>query len=259
MENRAIIQFWTVCVDNEKFRVQVIREDRIKGGTKSRALIQYLKENFSTDELVFYCAKSSVSQVALAYAVKELKWKIIVFISKTVSLHSHTKQAQYIAGKYLDYKFCSKDGKSGGMFCALENANSYIAINPMKRKLIPLGFHDSNFRNILTEKIRDSFLLEDIGVRSLFLAVGTGNILKCLLNCYKKLIFKIVILGNLFKFNELDMESQKRVIIVGEIQKRNAAIESPAPFKSCREMDAHVWRYVLMHGSQDDYFLNVSK
>ena len=116
----------------------------------------------------------------------------------------------------------------------------------------------SSLCTILTQKIKVSFQLEDDPERSLFLAVGTGNLLKSLLRCYSKLKFKIVTIGGLFSLKELEEEEQLRVMVVGAISRRTSKINFPCPFKSSREMDSHVWQFLLSRFC-NDYFLNLSR
>ena len=92
VEQRAIIQDWTVTGDKGNFLVHVIMEDRFTGGTKRRALKQFIQNNYSDqDELVFFCSKSSLAQLALAVVVKELRRLASIFISG-----HHTSRVSFV-------------------------------------------------------------------------------------------------------------------------------------------------------------------
>jgi hypothetical protein len=72
------------------------------------------------------------------------------------------------------------------------------------RQLIPFGFKDQLFVDILSKKLRSSFsILNNFPNSSLFLCVGSGTILEALFHAFPTLHFKMVRIGEYYKLSDI--------------------------------------------------------
>ena len=138
--------------DNKKITVNVIRDDFLEGGTKSRGIIPYFKQHKAT-EFVYVTPTTGSAQLTLAYSASLTDKKITLFMNKLTPRHPLTIKAMkygtvnLIEKNKASFKYLEKLAKSYVKKVQKEKGKNYI-------EYLTLGFHNPIYKDITIESIK---------------------------------------------------------------------------------------------------------
>lgn len=237
--------------------VTVVRDDLLRGGTKQRAAIPFLKSHLRTgvNEFVYASPFSGYAQVALAYSCKAVGTNCTLFaeqyngeISEFTQLVSHFANVQLATN----------------LMQAEIEAHQYAKLHPQCLK-IPLGFNDPLFRDFLKAElaIQWEHLCSSLGFipGKLWLPVGSGT----LANTFRS----IVPSGTTLKLVDVRVLSDqddriKKVAslpnseYIKALELFHAPAEKAPPIPSNKYYDAKLWQYVRQQAGDNDVWWNVA-
>lgn len=238
--------------------VKVIRDDKLIGGTKQRALARYL-QLFADDHQEFLYAGPSTgyAQVALSHVCDLFGWKARLFLqgaqteltnfstNSHAAVHFYDKTLKQLNDKALRY--VEKDVTNGSM-------------------LLPFGFDDDKFSAILEDEIRKS-LPAEFSPKRLWVAVGSGALLRVLAKVLPESEIMPVQTGIRVREKHYAPEVWKRmggesnVAKLRAPQKFTTAVSGDdlPPYKSVATYDAKIWQHLSSHAKNGDYVWNVGR
>lgn len=158
----------------------IVRDDLLEGGTKQRAAIPYVNSCVLSGRHHFVYASpfSGFAQVALAHACQALNVACTLFCERDNSggIHDFSLMAKSYGAKVILCSNLSEAHSRSLDFC----------FNDHRKMLIPLGFNDDLFRDILESELKRHWSkLWDSGRYSeLWLPIGSGT----LLGVFKKVV-----------------------------------------------------------------------
>lgn len=140
--------------NRKPFTVHVIRDDTLEGGTKQRALGDFIQHYSNYHEFVYAGPVCGFAQVALAYVTHRLGKKSSLFVSKQRdgTLHPLTRRAQHWGAQIHETKYVSS------LKFIQKQAADYVARDPKTRYLLEFGMHDHVFLRALQERLREAAL-----------------------------------------------------------------------------------------------------
>ncbi len=265
--NKSVqVQEFTISSDNKTPKeVTVFRDDKVLGGTKIRALVEWFQSLDQQKTLIYACSAKSYSQVSFVVACAHLKINARLYVSGVIIKSTNSNLAKrYNRGKFVLIEPVTKQDSEGnivpgGLSTSLKVAKEYYDKNKDNSILIELGFDNVMFKSILTNNLKSGFdkYLGD-SVKRMFLVVGTGTLLTCFATAFPYLSFVIVTIGKLFDIASLPLSITSRCVIVGNVSYYSHSNIKP-PFPSSKLMDAKLWSFVLEHSITGDTVLNVAR
>jgi len=261
------VQQFTVFNGNNSTpkEVTVFRDDKVLGGTKIRALVEWFQSFYKQKTLVYACSAKSYSQVTFVVACSHLKINARLYVSGVIIKSTNTNLAKrYNRGKFVLIESVTKQNSEGnvvpgGLSTSLKVAKEYYDENKDNSVLIEVGFDNVMFKSILTKNLKfgfDKYLGNS--VKRMFLVVGTGTLLTCFATAFPYLSFVILTIGKLFDVNSLPLSISSRCLVLGNVSYYSHSTIKP-PFPSSKFMDAKLWSFVLEHSVTGDTVLNVAR
>ena len=230
-------------VDN--FTVNVIRDDLILGGTKSRACVKYLSQYPNIEEFIYVGPSSGFSQLAITLAAKLLFKKVTLFVHNTSKITDKCKE--------LGANIIYVDNLVNGQFLAQIYCKQTMMI-------IPFGLDSEEFNEVLFQELSQE--INFIPTR-VWLTVGSGTLLKVLARIWPNTEFMPVKVGKDYckeqfgeTWNRMGQESRKVLLTAPESFYQQAKILPPYP--SVSNYDAKIWQFVLKYGQDGDYVWNIA-
>lgn len=237
----------------------VVRDDKLEAGTKQRALPFYiLQQDPKYDEFLYAGPATGFAQLALAYSCSKLHKKAIVFLSSASGPIPITQFAR---------KTFSTAFKVGGTYRTLRDAEqaakNYVGSHP-SAFLMPFGLDSEDFIEVMREKIVQSLPKDLEEPRRVWIATGSGTLLRTLLKIWKRAEFFPVLVGRNIWEDQFPNEGDWERIHGNQLEKYRApekfherASVLP-PFDSLSNYDAKLWQKVLLYGEDGDLIWNVA-
>ena len=267
-----IIQY-TVESTNKTFKVNVIRDDYLIGGTKQRSMIPLLEE-IKEETIIFSGSVYGCAQVAFGYATYLTHKKGIIYVE--------SNKRNTLTSKALSYGIRMTSCK--GLSDARKRASDYYKHNKSNSYLLELGGNNDRFKEILVQNIKaawphtidenddiDTKYMQDIDIKGgkpkdskdskdtqpkvIWLVAGSGIIMETLYNVFPYTYFNVVQVGRTIWEDQID--KKRTTIYVSNEKYQDVAIHQP-PYPTVNTYDAKLWKYVLDHGNDGDYIWNVS-
>jgi hypothetical protein len=239
--------------------INVIRDDLLEAGAKQRAMIPYFKEN-PASEFVYMSPFTGSAQVTLSYSALYTGKRSTVFLDKRRPRHPLTiKAASYGLTNLIEIK--------GGGFKKMEPmVDEYVKWKQLEKGKdyvykFSLGFANNHWINILTKKLKEALPTSLINNPPRRIWVPTGS--TALINAfykvfpadkYPELEFLVVQIGKTVWDDQVDLTRTKiyrTTEFFYDVAKRQP------PFPSSKAYDAKAWAFVLDHGEDGDYLMNV--
>lgn len=239
--------------------IQVVRDDKLIGGTKQRALRKYLTEAVKEGlgEFVYASPPPGYGQVALAYSCQQL--------NVACSLFCWQLNDTYHEFSLLAASFGAKIYPCKSLEDAEAAAISYAGSRPGCIKL-PLGFDVPDYIQSLREEITLSWqhITEDLGYEPerVWLPVGSS----ILSNVFRDVVPEKIIL-NCVTVRLLEQED-KRIQRIANRSNVNMFITNeqfleprtdPPAIPSNAHYDAKLWQFIKVYGQHKDVWWNVAK
>jgi hypothetical protein len=248
--NELPIETTIVEVDTRKFHV--IRDDNIPGGTKIRGALSFMENNPEIEEFIYAGPSTGFAQVALALSCQKFGKRATIFLCgrknritrflssmdhvKLIFPYANLKRTQASATIY--YYRCREEGK--------------------KIMLMPFGFSSPEFCTSLKNNILANLPPSLISnpPKRMWLAAGSGTLLKCLSAIFPNTYFLVVRVGK--HIPQECLEPERMRLFISDEYFSSPALQPP-PYPTVLTYDAKVWKYVLRHGQNGDYIWNVAK
>lgn len=237
------------------FWVNVIRDDVLPGGTKQRALYKLI-EGHSEKEFIYAGPATGYAQIAVAYCCQQLGRRAVLFL-------------QSPGGKEtpLSRKAKSYDGRVTIRAVKLadiqEIAKEYARKHP-EAFLLPLGLDSAEFSRLLLEQLTEA-IPKDVVPRRLWIAVGSGTLLRVLAKRWPTTTFMPVRVGLNMWEDQYDPEvwdrigGRTRIDTLTAPQRFFEPVQWKLlpPYPSIASYDAKIWQMLLKYGEEGDYVWNV--
>jgi len=216
-------------------RLLVVRDDKIEGGTKRRAMLSVLPE-MGAREFVYASPAYGYAQMALAYACRDLGFRATVFVAKRGEPHARTLEARRAGAKIVQVPH-------GYLSNVQAKARAYS--EAVGAALVPFGLDDPRFIEAIAGVARG------LGVAppEVWCAAGSGVLARGLRAAWPEAETIAVRVGADPKLGGA------RRIDAPEKYERPAKL--PPPFPSCPEYDAKVWQFASRDAAEGALFWNV--
>lgn len=247
----------TSCLTVENGKVIVVRDDLLRGGTKQRAAVPFLRthQQAGITEFVYASPFSGYAQVALAYSCDFLGASCTLF-------------AEHHNGRMSEFT------QSVANFAAVNLSDSLTEAERAAEKYvqetvgclkIPLGFNDDLFKHFLRMELTQQWnlLCSELGFtpRRLWLPIGSGTLAS---------IFSTIVTDTELKLVDVQVlpGNDARIVAVKELAnsqyiKTLEPFHQPAqvlpPIPSNRYYDAKLWQFLSIHAENNDVWWNVAK
>lgn len=258
-----ITPFWA------RKNIFVVRDDVLPGGTKQRAVIEFLKDKIQQgfNEFVYSGPFTGAAQIALAIGCQQLGVKATIFVSKIRPQSTQTQCAVKFGAVIIDNseRMTIKDLE--------EISTKYVNDDVSKRFKIPFGFDDKIFKKTMIEnlkiavskavistshlgerKFKKDVKFNFLKKRTMFLVGGSATLLNILYEVFPNYKFVVIQVGKTIWPDQID---NKNTTIYVASEKFNENAKFPPPYPSIQNYDAKVWSYVMKYGQEGDIVWNV--
>lgn len=247
------------------FLVTVVRDDKLVGGTKQRALSLLIdKHKDVNDEFVYAGPATGYAQIALAYVCSQkTNVKATIFIMGTQRTKLTETAEKYGAKLYFI---------AGDLAKTEEMAKRYI--DSPKKFLVPFGVDSDEYRDLLFQQLNKVWIESGrVPPKRCWMTFGSGTILKVLGQLWPNTEFMPVRVGkNIWedmytpdvwrrmggreRIDMLRVTPDDKLAPVPGHQYQRFTEDTPAellpPFSAVRTYDAKVWQRVLQYGQSGD-------
>ncbi|MBB6499421.1 hypothetical protein [Pedobacter cryoconitis] len=239
--------------------IQVVRDDKLIGGTKQRALDKYLTDAIANglSEFVYASPPPGYGQVALAYSCQQLNVACTLFCWQlNDEYHEFSLLAESFGAKIYPCK-------------SLEDADA-AAIEYAKNRpgciRLPLGFDVPDYIQCLRNEISVSWrhITEDLGYEPERVWLPVGSTI--LSNVFRDVVPEEIILNcvTVRLLEEQDARIQKitnrpNVNMFSTQERFLDPRTDPPAIPSNAHYDAKVWQFIKTHGQDKDIWWNVAK
>ena len=265
---------------NNKFVVNVIRDDILEAGTKQRALGIMIKKS-TAGSFVYAGPSEGYAQIALAYVCKLLGRKCIVVLpeSKKGTLNQLTKIAKSHGAEIIQVP--KRNNKPPTLKVVQNYAtnmvikhNKTVSKNNEKMELLPFGLHSELFISELTKRLKQSIPAELLKnpPKRLWTVAGSATLLASYARIWPKTKFMVVQVGKKIWSDQLGATKAKgdgeweftgpkafeSELFIAPEKFYQTAKEQP-PYPTVRTYDAKLWQFVISNGKEGDYIWNVGR
>jgi len=239
-------------VSYKNIKLNVISDNLIIGGTKTRSILTYLqnllKQKPDIDTLLYLGASNGYAQLAFAYSLYLLKSDIklkIYFqdtnLDEAVKLRSIAK---YVYPN-IEYVILKKPFREIWPLIDKEienNSNTY---------LIPFGLDDPTYKKYFYESLHDH-LKSHTKIKTLWIVGGSGTLFNTLYKILLNAHFDVVQVG---KEIHTDTE-QKRITLYKSSYPLYTPLKLEVPYPTLKSYDGKIWEFAdkFVDG---DYIWNV--
>lgn len=203
----------------------VVRDDRLAGGTKRRALAALLRE---PAEYVYASPAYGYAQIALAHAARAIGGSATIFTAKRATPHARTREAMRAGAKVLMVPH-------GYLSHVQAQARAYAAT--VGASLLPFGVDTPEAITALAA----AAAALSIQPAEVWCAAGSGTLARALQLAWPTAQLCIVQVGR-----NVAVPGARRYVAPERFE--DDAKELP-PIPSCRNYDAKVWQFLRRHGA----------
>jgi hypothetical protein len=241
----------TIYHNNKK--INVISDNLIIGGSKTRAILDYVR-NLKPDitSLIYLGASNGYAQIAFAYSLWLLKSNIKLRIYFQYTQLDEAKKLQSIAKyiyPYVEYIILKKPFREIWPLIDAE-----IDKNPKTTFLIPFGLNDVTykkyFHSSLEHHLQDQYISK---IKILWIVGGSGTLFNTLYSILNETHFNVVQVGKEIHLTE---EQKKRITIYKSSYSLYAPINMNIPYPTLKSYDGKIWEFSDKF-SDDMYIWNV--
>jgi len=216
--------------------IRVVRDDRVLGGTKRRALDR-LVAGIDADELVYATPAYGFAQIALAGACRAAGKKATIFVAARSDRHPRTQLAADLGANIVEVK-------AGRLNVIQSRARKHCEATGAY--LVPFGMDDEIFVDAMAQEIA---ALPGEAPTEVWCVAGSGTLTRALQRAFPDAAHHAVQVGR-----DPDVGEAK-------LWKAPEAFEDdatdPPPFPSCSNYDAKAWRFIREHAAPGALFWNL--
>lgn len=222
-------------------KLNIIREDVLVGGTKSRAVIPYIQNLTLQDPtitgLIYLGATNGYAQVAFANALNLLKSDINLRIyTQPINLPDAKKIIKLASSLYHNLVYVSLNKPMREIWPIIDK---WIDNNP-SYKLIEFGLRDNLYENLLYESL-SVHLSEYIDIiKTMWLVIGSGAIFSTLYRILPNTFFNIVQVGKVYDLEAYDKSRYKLHVSSYKLYKN---IDIKIPYPTTSSYDGKIWEF----------------
>lgn len=189
----------------DKKILYLVREDRLLGGSKSRALVPYVQnllyESDIIDELIYFGASNGYAQVAFAQALDLLKSKVrLTIYFQSTNLYDAQKIMKLAQSIYYNIKYIPVNRPMRDVWPEIE---SYVKNNP-KSKLIDFGLNEQKYKQYFLEALGPRLDGYQNKIKRLWIVIGSGTLFSTLYKILPNTYFNLVQVGKDVDLNDYD-------------------------------------------------------
>ena len=246
------------CIEKIKMfdkQINVVRDDYIVGGTKTRAAIKLFKKVFKNkliDTLIYFGAPNGYAQICIAYSLFLMKKKDIklVLISHNFNLDDIKLLHKLVLFYHPNTEFIIKDAPKQELW------DIYDSYNHPNEYLVPFGFKFEQYENILFKNLSKYLESYKSKIKRMWLVIGSGTILHTLQRILVDTQFLGVQVGRTIKDDEI-YDKKRLVIYVSPYKLSETGIEYNY-YNTLSSYDGKVLEFVEKYGLDGDYIWNVA-
>jgi hypothetical protein len=215
---------------------RVVRDDRVEGGTKRRALARILP-TLPADEIVYASPAYGFAQFALALAAADVGKRVTIFVAKRKDWHPRTRAASAAGATIVDVP-------NGYLSNVQSKAREYAAEHGAH--YIEFGADDPALIGALADIARET----GESPTEVWTVAGSGVLSRALQQAWPTAKFHAVQIGA--------VPDAGSATVWKAPEKFEQPAKSPPPFPSCPEYDAKAWAFMQKHASPGALFWNVA-
>lgn len=213
--------------------VDVLRDDLLAGGSKSRFLLSIIKD---AKEVVYGGPFCGGAPLCLAVFGKKMGIKVTLFYAKRKELHRNQKIALQNGATIYQVPF-------GYMTNVQSKAKAYAKENGAL--FLPLGFDVPEANNPFISDMK--IIGSELGkYDEIWVACGSGMLARCLGNAFPNTEIHAVKVGLNSRNEKQNFPSN--VILHQSKYKFEQDCKTKPPFKSSENYDAKAWEYLMSRG-----------
>jgi hypothetical protein len=235
-----------VHVENHE-GIWVVRDDKLQGGSKRRALTPLIKHliHKGYKEFVFGGPAEGYAQLALAHSVNDAKMlepeaKATYFVAKRKQPHKNTLMAALAGCNIQQVKHGRLNVVQARAKAYCEQTNAYF---------FPLGFSTPEYEEELSRHVKDA--IKGIGhpITETWCVAGSGLLARCLQNALPEATHHAVRIG-------FEPDVGNAILYTAPEEFSELATYLP-PFPSSTNYDAKAWRFIKKWAKPGSLFWNV--
>jgi hypothetical protein len=222
--------------------IWVVRDDKLEGGSKRRALtpvLQRLAEQ-GHNEFVFGGPAEGYAQLALVHSANDAGVKGTYFVAKRKQPHRNTLIAA-AAGLNI------QQVNHGRLNVVQARAREYCART--NAYFFPLGFATPEYEAELSRHVAAAIATIQQPITETWCVAGSGLLARCLQNALPHAKCNAVRIG-------FQPDAGNATLYTAPEKFKDAATIHP-PFPSSTNYDAKAWRFIQQHASPGSLFWNV--
>lgn len=232
---------WPLVIESLPGKRWVVRDDKIPGGSKRRALEGIMRPKL---EYVFAGPGEGYAHVALASTAQVTGSRVTAVIADRRVLRPNTKLAQERGAKLIRVR-------PGYLTNVQAKARAYAEKRP-DRVLLPLGLDAPEFRPAMIAALQDA-VGGGMNPTEVWCAAGSGTLSCCLQAVFPSALHIAVQVGRHLEQDDVG---------AAEIRRAPEAFAAPAklppPFPSCANYDAKIWQFFEDEASEGAVYWNVA-
>jgi 16S rRNA G966 N2-methylase RsmD len=241
-----------IIISNKKFNI--VRDDYIIGGTKTRACIQILKsilKNKNIKNIIYSGAINGYAQVAIAYGLYLLKRDNIklIFIFQNIKSKEISALKEMVLWYHTNTEYIVKDSSMKELYPLID---SYTSVHDYN---IPFGFSFDEYEKLLYVQLKKHIdILKNI--KKIWLVVGSGTILRTLQKLLPNTFFNGVQVGREIK--DENIYDKSRFKLFKSSYKFYEEYKGNVGYHTMLSYDAKLLEFIETFGENDDYIWNVA-
>lgn len=231
--------------------INIIQDSHITGGTKSRGIYPFIQNNNQYKEFVYAGPAIGYAQYALAFCGQQLGKKVTIFISSVLKKPTTpTRKAIRCGARIIKCTYLSDAQEKAKNYCEQDS----------NRFLCPFGMDSPDFNEILYQHCLAANP-PNIGGGRIWVTVGSGTLLRVLMQIYPDAEFVGVIVGKKVWEDQFEPRDWRRLTLYTSELKFNWEIRNQCdipPYDSLLTYDAKLWAFAKNHIRDGDYIFNVA-
>lgn len=222
--------------------VNVIRDDLLEGGTKSRAIARYLSLFPDYTEFVYAGYEGGYGHVAVAIGAQALGKKATLFLQSGTQEGSNLVARSRAHGARI-YLIPDK------LYVATDEARKYCD-RTMGATLIPLGMDNAEYQAQMVRALEEVWPRE-IKPRRMWIVAGSGRTTKSLQELLPETEMITVQIGRQLSGIQATYVSKYKLT-------EDVSVEDTPPYPASLSYDSKLWPFVMQYGQDGDYIWNVA-
>lgn len=245
-------------IPHKNIALNVIRDDLLQGGTKQRAMVEYLDKK-GKEEFVYTGPVCGMAQLALATACKSKGKKCTLILSRQPDgkLHNITEEAKNMGANVII------SDRVKGLKDLRSETEKYLSKNE-QAFLVPFGASDEDYISSLRNSVKKALkrtILEHHAPKRLWVVAGSTTLLNVLAGIWPETHFMVLQVGKKVWPDQRGYVDGKVIfkstLYIAE-EKFYEKARQPPPYPSNANYDAKLWKFLLQHAECGDVVWNVA-